>query len=113
MKTVIKVNNVELFVFENSRTFALGEVVQCYGKPHVVVSIERRKLNVRDKEENIVTIEKKEIYDGIRITTNELKDYGITIPRNGDSSVTIGVKNMPNKFNNKFNRNPFDSITGY
>lgn len=112
MKTIIKVDNIELFEFDNSRTFALGEVVQCYGKPHVVTSIERRKLNRIDKEEVIVTIEKKEIYDGIRVTDNDLENYSITVARNsGVKSHIIAVKNSP--FENKFNKNPFDSIKGY
>lgn len=107
MKTIIKIDNIEMFKFDNSKTFTLGEEVQCYGKPYIVVSIERRKLNITDKEEVIVTIEKKEIYNSVKITSNEFKNYGITLPKQRSKSVTIATNGM----SNNFNRNPFETVS--
>ena len=108
MRTIIKIDGVELFEFKNGKTFILGEEVKCYGKPHIVTSIERKRTNVRDEEEVIVTIIAKEIYNGIKVSEKDLHNYGITVPRNKIDSLTIKVNNAPSRpFTN---RNPFDSM---
>lgn len=111
MKTIIKLDKVELFEFKNGKTFVLGEEVKCYGQPHIVTSIERKRTNVRDEEEVIVTITPKEIYNGIRVSSGEFKTYGITVPRDKVEPLTIKVNNAPNR--PLFNRNPFDDLKGF
>ena len=43
MKTIIKLEGKELFVFNNSREINLGEEVKCYGEPHIVVSVTKKR----------------------------------------------------------------------
>lgn len=112
MKTIIKIEDKELFEFDNSRDFTLGQEVKCYGEPYIVVSMQRKKTNIKAEIEVIVSLMKKDLYHGIVVKPEDFNKYGIsTKPCDKKHSITIGIKNAPQE--PKFTRNPFDGLMGY
>ena len=112
MKTVIKLEGKELFVFNNSREFNLGEEVKCYGEPHIVVSVTKKRTHFKEEVETIVTLMKKEMYNGIKVSAEDFDKYGLRKSNtNPFKQITIGVKNAPMRA--VFDRNPFNELRGY